>query len=191
MQKLISRLFLKLIGWTIKGVLPENEKKAVLIAAPHTSGWDFIIGRAGFYSIGIKKVSFLIKKEMFKFPIGPIIKSWGAIPVDRSKNNNTIQIVSKMFEGNENLLLLVTPEGTRKYTEHWKKGFYYIATEAKVPIVLTYVDYAKKEGGIGPVLYPTGNFEKDFKFITDFYRTKSAKYPKNFNLSPFDKKTDS
>ena len=184
MQKLISRIYLKLTGWTIKGVLPGDIKKAIFIAAPHTSGWDFIIGRAGFYSLGIKKVSFLIKKEMFKFPISSIIKSMGAIPIDRGKNNNTIQIVCKMFEEKENLLLLLTPEGTRKYTEHWKKGFYFIAAEAKVPIVLTYVDYAKKEGGIGPVLYTTGNFEKDFKFITDFYRTKSAKYPENFNLSP-------
>src|ERR1035437_264758 len=125
-QKFISRIFLKIIGWNIYGSLPEGLTKAVLIAAPHTSNWDFVIGRAGFYKLGLKKVKFLIKKEMFKFPLGPVIKSWGAIPTDRGKNNNTIAQVSKMFAEEKKLLLLITPEGTRSYVEHWKKGFYHI-----------------------------------------------------------------
>jgi 1-acyl-sn-glycerol-3-phosphate acyltransferase len=183
MQKFISGIFLKIIGWNIYGSLPEGLSKAVLIAAPHTSNWDFVIGRAGFYKLGLKKVKFLIKKEMFKFPLGPVIKSWGAIPTDRGKNNNTIAQVSKMFAEEKKLLLLITPEGTRSYVEHWKKGFYHIATAANVPIVLTFVDYAKKEGGIGPVVYPTGNYEDDMKVIETFYRTKTAKFPENFNLS--------
>jgi 1-acyl-sn-glycerol-3-phosphate acyltransferase len=183
MLKLFSKIFLKIIGWKIKGQFPTEIKKAVVIAAPHTSGWDFIIGRAGFHVLGIRKINFLIKKEAFKFPVGPIIKVWGAIPVDRGKNNNTITMAGKMFQEKENLLLLITPEGTRKYTEHWKKGFYFIAFNAKVPIVLSYVDYGKKEGGIGPVIFPSGNFEEDFKLITDFYKTKTAKFPEDFNLS--------
>jgi 1-acyl-sn-glycerol-3-phosphate acyltransferase len=182
-QKLISSIFIRIIGWNVYGSLPEGLTKAVLIAAPHTSNWDFVIGRAGLYKLGLKKVKFLIKKELFKFPIGPIIKSWGAIPTDRAKNNNTIAQVSKMFDEQENLLLLITPEGTRSLVEHWKKGFYHIATAAKVPIVLTFVDYAKKEGGIGPVIYLTGNFEEDMKGIEAFYKSKTAKFPENFNLS--------
>ena len=177
-------------GWTIKSTIPKEIKRAVVISAPHTSIWDFVIGRAAFYSKGISNIHFLIKKEMFRFPLGPIIRSLGAIAIDRGKNNTTIQIVSKMFGEKENFLLLITPEGTRRYSEHWKKGFYHIAVNAKVPIVLTYIDYAKKEGGFGPVLYPTGDFEKDFKFITDFYKDKTAKYPENFNLSPQYQKTD-
>lgn len=183
MQKLISRIFLRIIGWHIYGSLPEGMTKAVLIAAPHTSNWDFVIGRAGFYKLGLKKVKFLIKKELFKFPMGPIIKSWGAIPTDRGKNNSTIAQVCKMFEEQDNLLLLITPEGTRSLVEHWKKGFYHIATAAKVPVVMTFVDYAKKEGGIGPVIYLTGDFEADMKVIEAFYRTKTAKFPENFNLT--------
>ena len=119
---------------------------------------------------------------MFRFPLGGALRSMGAIAIDRGKNNTTIQMVSKMFEENENFLLLITTEGTRSYSEHWKKGFYHIAVNANVPIILTYIDYGKKEGGFGPVLYPSGDFEKDFKFITDFYKDKTAKYPQNFNL---------
>lgn len=184
MLKFLSLLFLKIIGWKITGEMPVGLKKCILIAAPHTSGWDFLIGRAGFYSLGIRKIKFLIKQEMFKFPLGFFIKSMGAIPVDRSRNTNAINAISKMFAENENFLLMITPEGTRKYTTNWKKGFYYIAETAGVPIVLTFVDYAKKEGGIGPTLYPSGNYEEDFKIITDFYKSKTARYPENFNLSP-------
>ena len=184
MQRLISKIFLKIMGWKIKGSMPADLTKAVVIAAPHTSNWDFVIGRAGFHLLGIKKINFLIKREIFVFPIGPIIKSWGAIPVDRGRNNNTVSIVEKMFEENEKLLLLITPEGTRKYIGNWKKGFYHVATSAKVPILLSYVDYSKKEGGVGPVFYPTGNYEEDMKFIKDFYKTKTAKFPAQFNLSP-------
>jgi 1-acyl-sn-glycerol-3-phosphate acyltransferase len=184
MQKFLAKIFLKIIGWKITGEMPAGLKKCVLIAAPHTSGWDFLIGRAGFYSKGVRKIKFLIKKEMFKFPLGGIIKSLGAIPVDRSRNNNAIIAIGKMFSENENFLLMITPEGTRKYTDNWKKGFYHIAETAGVPIVLTYVDYGKKEGGIGPALYPSGNYEEDFKIITDFYKSKTAKFPENFNLSP-------
>jgi len=184
MRKFLSLLFLKIIGWKIVGEMPVGLKKCILIAAPHTSGWDFLIGRAGFYSLGIRKIKFLIKQEMFKFPLGFFIKSMGAIPVDRSRNTNAINAIGKMFAENENFLLMITPEGTRKYTTNWKKGFYHIAETAGVPIVLTFVDYAKKEGGIGPTLYPSGNYDEDFKIITDFYKSKTAKFPENFNLSP-------
>ena len=184
MIQFISHIILKIAGWKMTGRLPEDVKTAVFIAAPHTSNWDFLIGRAGLYQLGIKKINFLIKKELFKFPLGPIIRLLGAIPVDRSKNNNAISEIGKMFNKNKKLFLLITPEGTRKLVTQWKKGYYQIAMNAEVPIVLTYVDYGKKEGGIGPVLYPTGNYEEDFKFISDFYKTKTAKFPENFNLSP-------
>ena len=190
MKKILAQLFLKSKGWTIFSTIPKEIKKAVVISAPHTSGWDFIIGRAAFYSKGIRHIHFLIKKEMFRFPLGGALRSMGAIAIDRGKNNTTIQLVSKMFAEHENFLLLITPEGTRSYSEHWKKGFYHIAVNANVPIVLTYIDYGKKEGGFGPVLYPSGDFEKDFKFITDFYKDMTAKYPENFNLSPQYRKTE-
>ncbi|HNW98443.1 MAG TPA: 1-acyl-sn-glycerol-3-phosphate acyltransferase [Bacteroidales bacterium] len=183
-MRIISAILLWVSGWKIKGSFPADIKKCVIISAPHTSGWDFFYGRIGTYYLRVTHLKFMIKKEMFKFPLGGLLKALGAIPVDRKANNNTIIAIDKMFNENENFRLIITPEGTRKLNKNWKKGFYHIALSAKVPIVMSYVDYRKKEGGIGPVLYPTGNYEEDFKIITDFYKTKTAKYPENYNLSP-------
>jgi 1-acyl-sn-glycerol-3-phosphate acyltransferase len=101
----------------------------------------------------------------------------GALPVDRSKNNSLVQTMMDILEGSESMVILVTPEGTRKYQPRWRKGFYYTAVGANVPIVLGYLDYSKKEAGVGPVFYPTGNVEADIEEIKNFYRTKTAKYP--------------
>jgi len=183
LKKIISKLYLKIIGWEIKGSIPADIKKAVVISAPHTSQWDFVIGRAAFYSMGVTTIHFMIKKEMFRFPQGALLRSLGAIAVDRGKSNAVLLAIHRMFENREDFLLLITPEGTREYTANWKRGFYQIAMNEKAPIVLSYIDYAKKEGGIGPVIYPTGNYDEDFKLICDFYKDKSAKYPEKFNLS--------
>lgn len=182
-MKFISYLFLKFGGWKLQGKIPPEIKKAVVIAAPHTSGLDFAVGRAGFYLIGIRKIQFFIKKEMFRFPLGILIRALGAVPVDRGKKNNLVDQITQIFEEKKSFYLLITPEGTRKYIANWKKGFYLIAVKANVPIVVSFLDYGKKECGIGFVLYPSGDFEKDFKIITDFYKTKTARYPKDFNLS--------
>lgn len=183
MMKLLSKWYLKKIGWKINGTMPDDIKKCVIIAAPHTSNYDFVIGRAGFYVMGIKKVKFLIKKELFFFPLGPILKSMGGYPVDR-KQNTVIKDTTADFNRKDSFFLLITPEGTRKRVKVWKKGFYHIALSAKVPIVLSYIDYGRKEGGIGPIIYPSGDFEKDFQIITNFYKDKTAKFPENFNLTP-------
>ena len=182
-MKTLSKIYLKIIGWRIKGSFPKDLKKCVIIAAPHTSMTDFLIGRAAFYMFGVKKINFLIKKEMFRFPLGGIIRAMGALPVDRSKSSNMLLSMTKMFREKEKVLLIITPEGTRKYSENWKRGFYHIAENAGVPIVLSYVNYGLKEGGIGPIIYPTGNYDEDLKVIQEFYKDKIAKYPENFNLS--------
>ena len=176
------RIILKLMGWNVVGTFPSDVKKCILVAGPHTSMWDFILGRMAFYRFGIK-VKFLIKKELFAFPFGGLLKALGGIPVNRNTKNNTVEYVSGLFHKTEQLIIVITPEGTRKYNAHWKKGFYYIAQRANVPIVLAFIDYAKKEGGIGAVIHPSGNFADDFKIIEDFYRGKNAKYPEKFNLS--------
>jgi 1-acyl-sn-glycerol-3-phosphate acyltransferase len=182
-MKTFSRIILWLLGWKITGGIPAEVKKCVIIAAPHTSMWDFFYGRLGFYSKGVYKVHFMIKKEIFKFPLGALLKWLGALPVDRSKNNNTVIWISKKFLESPTFMLLVTPEGTRKRVENWKRGFYHIAQNAKVPIVIGYVDYKNKKAGMGPVFYPTGNYETDLKEIQEFYLDKTAKYPENFNLT--------
>lgn len=108
-----------------------------------------------------------------------LLKALGAIPVNRSKNTRLTEEIVKTFREREELVMLVTPEGTRKYVPEWKKGFYYIALSAKVPIVMGFVDYSTKTAGIGPYLYPSGNIDEDMKTIMDFYRTKKGRFPEN------------
>jgi len=185
-MKYISKIYLKSIGWKIKGTFPANLKKCVIIAAPHTSNSDFIIGRAAFYMLGIPKITFLIKKELFFFPMGYILKAMGGFPVDRKKNTLVKDSIDN-FNNKKAFYLLITPEGTRKLAKVWKKGFYHISYEAKVPVVVTYMDYAKKEGGLGYIFEPTGNYEEDLKKINHFYKDVTAKYPENFSLSPMNR----
>ncbi|NOX87243.1 MAG: glycerol acyltransferase [Chlorobi bacterium] len=180
MQK-TATFILKLIGWKISGRLPDDVKKAVLIQAPHTSLWDFVIGKLAFWFYGYD-VKLLIKKEAFKPPFGWLLKKMGGIPVNRKKNEKMVDAVARMFDEHDSLILVITPEGTRKRVDHWKRGFYYIALKSNVPVVLGYIDYPNKWGGIGKIFYPTGDFEKDFKEIEDFYRGFRGKHPERFNL---------
>ena len=166
------------------GEYPYHLRKTIVIMAPHTSMWDFVIGRLGFSVLNVP-VRFLIKKEMFRFPFGGLLKALGGIPVDRGKRNNMVDYVIHLFETHDDLVVVITPEGTRKYTEHWKKGFWYIAEKAKLKIVLGFLDYKKKEGGVGNlIITPTPDFNADFKIIQDFYKGKTARHPEKFNLSP-------
>jgi len=184
-MRLISKAFLYLTGWKITAQIPlEEYKKMVVIMAPHTSYWDFFIGSPGFRSLGIKNVKFLIKKELYRFPYKTLFHLFNGIPVERGDTNNLVKQLTDHFKKNDEFVILITPEGTRKRTSNWKKGFYFIATHANVPIGLGYLDYAKKEGGIGKIFHPTGDYEKDMAEIWDFYNDKTAKFPKNFNLSP-------
>ncbi|HRY33287.1 MAG TPA: 1-acyl-sn-glycerol-3-phosphate acyltransferase [Bacteroidales bacterium] len=178
----IARLILRLSGWKIKGEFPFQYKKSVVIEAPHTSMWDFVFGWLALRTLGIQ-VKFLIKKEMFVWPLGYPLRKLGGIPIDRHRNNRMVSYISELFDKHESLYITITPEGTRKKVEHWKKGFYYIAMHARVPVVLTYLDYGKKEGGVGPVLWPSGDFQSDWQIIETFYRGKKARHPERFNLS--------
>ncbi len=182
-MRTFSGLILKLFGWKIVGEIPENNvKQSVILAAPHTSNLDFFIGRLTYFELKTP-VRFLIKKESFENPLGWLLKKSGGIPVDRSKRNNLVDEVASLFSQHEVLNVIITPEGTRKLVTNWKRGFYYIALKANVPIVLGFLDYKNKEAGFGPILHPTGDFDADFKVIEDFYRSKTARYPEKFNLS--------
>ena len=181
-MRLLARLILALAGWKIKAHYSDEMRRSVIIQAPHTSNWDFFIGKLGFVSKGIP-VRFLIKKEAFRFPLGPLVRALGGIPVDRSHSSNLVPQIAAMYKEHQKLMIVITPEGTRKLNRNWKKGFYYIASMAQVPIVLGYLDYSKKEGGLGPVFHPTGDYEADLRRIEDFYRDKTARHPEKFNLS--------
>lgn len=173
---------LRLFGWNTTGRLPDGITKAVLIVAPHTSTWDFIIGRLTFSASKVR-VRVLIKEEAFFFPIGGLLKALGGVPVARGKKNNMVDKAVEYLQANDDLVVVITPEGSRKLVKQWKKGFYLIAEKAQVPIALGYIDYKNKTGGIGPVIMPTGDYDKDLETIQQFYRGITARHPELFNLS--------
>jgi len=166
------------LGWKTAGEIPKDIKKYVIIAAPHTSNWDFLYTRLFFIMKEIP-LKFFIKKEWYFFPFNIILNSLGGIPVNRKKKENLTQEVADIFSKHKELAILIPPEGTRKYNPNWKKGFYYVAQNANVPIVLGYIDYEKRIGGLGPIFYPTGDIEKDMEEIKSFYRGIKGKYPEN------------
>lgn len=177
-MKKIMRIILKLMGWKIDKHVPDGVKKAVIVMGPHTSNWDFVIGKMAFVTFGIK-ARFLIKKELFFFPFGPILKAMGGIPVDRKANNNFTEQAVDYFNNNESMYMVFTPEGTRKYSPHWKKGFYYIAQKAKVPIYIGYMDYERKIGGFHSLFQPTGDADKDILEIKEILKQYKGKFPEN------------
>ncbi len=187
MKKIIAKFILKLFGWGVVNNIPPDVKKYVTLMAPHTSNWDFLIGWFGYMSLGINS-KYLIKKEAFKFPLGWLVSAMGGLPVDRKASTNAVIQVGEMFKGNESLIITIAPEGTRTLNHNWKKGFYYIALHAQVPIVLGFLDHKTKTGGMGKLIIPTGDYEADLKEIEKFYYDKEARYPEKFNLSPQNRK---
>ncbi len=174
----LSKLILKLLGWKIVGPSP-HLKKFVICAAPHTSNWDFIVGRLQCVVFDLQPIT-LIKAESFFFPLGIFLKAINAYPVKRGSKNNIIDILKKEFDKNEKFTVIITPEGTRKKRKRWKRGFYHIAVKANVPILLAYSDYKKKEIGMSNFFYPTGDVEKDIITIKKFYQNIGAKHPEKF-----------
>ena len=167
---------LRLFGWRVDKHSPEGVKKCVVVMGPHTSNWDFIIGRLAFLAYGVKG-KYLIKSELFFFPLGWFLRKTGGIAVDRSGKGNLTDSAVKHFNENESMYMVFTPEGTRSYNADWKKGFYYIAQKAKVPIYLGYMDYEKKIGGFHGVFEPTGDVEKDIQDIKNILKQYKGRFP--------------
>ena len=184
MLKAISKFIFWITGWQVKGGVPEDLKKAVIIAAPHTSFWDFFYARAAFFIMGLP-VKITVKKEVVNAPVvGWVARNFGAIAIDRSpktgsfkKRASMVDAMVSLIHERDQLIMMVTPEGTRKYVPRWKTGFYKVAQLAEIPIILGYLDYEKKHAGVGPVFYPTGDYKKDLPEIMDFYKDKVGKYP--------------
>ena len=177
----LSAIILRLFGWKLIGDFT-HIKKSVVVMAPHTSNWDFVIGRLYLSAMGMNNHT-LMKKEAFFFPMNILLNFLGAIPVDRkNKVVSVVEQVSELIKRNEKFNVFIAPEGTRRLTKHWKKGFFYIAHEANVPIVLSYVDYNKKEVGIAKIIKETKNLEDLMKEINEFYKNITPKYPASFIL---------
>ena len=161
--------FLKLTGWKVVGKLPPQAAKSVLIAAPHTSNWDLPYTLMVAFALRLN-VYWIGKSSLFKPPFGGVMMWLGGIPVDRSQSNNLVAASSQaIMRASGPLQLIVPPEGTRSGTRYWKTGFYYIAAGAGVPIVMAYLEYDKKIGGLGPVFQTTGDVDADMLAIKAFY----------------------
>jgi 1-acyl-sn-glycerol-3-phosphate acyltransferase len=171
----------KINGWRVGETIPHDIKKCIVIAAPHTSNWDFVYALAAFKILGLP-VKYLAKKELFRFPFKFIFDSTGGIPVERTKSQNLVESIITKFNNSDRLYLLMAAEGTRKKVTKWKSGFYHAALGAGVPIMLGYLDYKNKVAGLGELIYLTGNKEKDMERIRHFYSTKTGKNPELFDL---------
>lgn len=180
MYKLAKFIYFKLLGWKVVGntsMSINTVKKAVIIAAPHTSWHDFYIGVLLRKTIGLKS-NFIAKKELFVGPVAWYLKAIGGAPIDRSTNENTVNSIVKLFNDRKEFRMTIAPEGTRKKVTEWKTGFYYIAKKANVPIIMFTLDFGKKENKISEPFYPTDDKEADFKFMKAFYKDAIGKIPK-------------
>lgn len=168
-----------MLGWKAIVSVPDFDK-SVICAAPHTSNADLFIGKIFYWAIG-RETSFMMKKEWFFFPLGIVSRALGGIPVNRKQNTSMVDQMVEVFATREKFNITITPEGTRKANANWKRGFYYIALNAHVPIVLIGLDYKTKTINAGKVLYPTGDIEKDMEEIKAYFSKFQGKYPERFS----------
>ena len=185
-MKRIAKWLLSLSGWTVNMNFPPEISRCVMTAAPHTSNWDLWYARLAFFVMEAP-VRFAIKKEWMIFPFYLLIRPLGGIAIDRRPKGGGrerpgyVDQLAGYFHQYQRIAVLVAPEGSRSPQKHWKTGFYYAALKAGVPICLGYLDYRKKEAGVGPVIHPTGDIAADFRKILDFYTTIPGKFPEKFS----------
>jgi 1-acyl-sn-glycerol-3-phosphate acyltransferase len=180
MIQTLAHRILNLFGWKAIGTAP-SVPRFVIIAAPHTSNWDFPYTLLVATAIGMR-VKWLGKKDLFRFPFGGIMRAFGGISVDRSARHNMVDGAIELLKNSERLGLIIPAEGTRSKALRWKTGFYHVAVGAQVPIVCGYLDYAKKEGGIGLTFIPSGNIDEDVEKLRGFYHGIQGKYPENTSV---------
>jgi 1-acyl-sn-glycerol-3-phosphate acyltransferase len=171
----LALIIFKVSGWKAAGKRP-SIPKYVLIAAPHTSNWDFLFTICLAFILGIKP-RIMMKSAWFRWPMTLSLRWLGAFPIDLSGPHNVVAQSIRAFNKYKRMVLVVPPSGTRKKVMYWKTGFYHIAGGAGVPVVLGYLDYREKVGGIGPTVHITGNMEVDMETIQDFYSDINGKYP--------------
>ncbi|MBW7862647.1 MAG: 1-acyl-sn-glycerol-3-phosphate acyltransferase [Rhodocyclaceae bacterium] len=175
MNRRLCSLLLRLLGWQIV-LAPPPSSKTVIIGYPHTSNWDFPLAMLWRFATGFP-MQWVAKKEMFQNPLGGLFLRWGGIPLDRSRPEGFIEQICAEVDRREIFHLVIAPEGTRKRTDHWKSGFYRIATTARVPLGLGFLDYGKKQLGIGEWIVLSGEREADLERIRAFYADKRGYRP--------------
>ena len=177
----VSRATLHLTGWKIEGSLPAHAAKSVLIAAPHTSNWDLPYTLMLAFSLRLR-VYWMGKQSLFRAPFGGVMRWLGGIPVNRGRKSSLVDQMTEKFANSKHFHLAITPEGTRKANPNWKKGFYYIALKAQVPIMLIGIDYPSKTISSTKAVMPTGDIEKDMREIKLYFKNFKGKNPENFDL---------
>lgn len=175
MKQRFARWLLQLAGWQIDGTRPTFDRY-VLIAAPHTSNWDFPLMLAFAAAFDIK-VTWMAKHSLFFPPMGWVMRALGGMPVFRHENRNVVDTMVDVFDEVNRLVLVVPTEGTRERTEYWKSGFYHIARQADVPIVPSFLDFGRKRGGFGPALVVSDDVGRDMAYFRAFYAGMAGKFP--------------
>jgi 1-acyl-sn-glycerol-3-phosphate acyltransferase len=170
-----SLRFLNLIGWNVR-FKPLPGPHGVAVVYPHTSNWDFLIGLLGKWSIG-QQFRWLAKNSLFRGPMGTVMRYWGGVPVDRSAAHGATTKLAEQMLASDWFWVAITPEGTRSYRPHWKSGFYRLALAAKVPVLVVYIDYRKKELGVVDIVELTGDEKADMAAIAQVYEGRAALHP--------------
>lgn len=179
-QAICKFIYYRLLGWKSEVTVPDFDK-CIICAAPHTSNWDLFIGKLFINAIG-RESGFLMKKDWFFFPLGPIFRWMGGIPVNRDRRTSLVEQLVSRIQTINTFHLAVTPEGTRSANPNWKKGFYYIALGAKIPIVLIGIDYKEKYIRATQYIQPSGDFEADIRTIKLYFKDFTPLHPEKFDL---------
>lgn len=179
-RKICNWLLYKKMGWTVK-VTEDHPDKYIICLAPHTSNWDFILGLLYSRSIGMQ-CNFMMKKEWFFWPLGPIFRRLGGVPVYRQKKSSMTDAMAEAAKAAKSFHLCITPEGTRSKTADWKKGFYFIALKAGMPILLYALDYERKLIQCTKTIIPSGDLDADMRNIKVYYKDFKGKKPENFTI---------
>lgn len=179
-QTICRKILFGMMGWR-EEVSQPRPQKCIICVAPHTSNWDFFIGKTYYTAIGLTS-NFLMKKEWFFWPLGSFFRRIGGIPVERSRHTSLTDQLAEKARQADNFSLAVTPEGTRSLAKQWKRGFYFIALKANLPILLYAIDYPTKRIVCTRTLIPSGDVEADMRIIMDYYRNFKGKYPEKFSV---------
>lgn len=170
-----ARWLLAAVGWSVEIRWPPVPR-AVIIVYPHTSNWDFCVGMLARFAAGLP-VNWVGKDTIFRWPFGALWRRLGGIPVDRRESHGLVGQLEAELGRRERIWLAIAPEGTRKYTDHWKSGFWHLACAARVPVGLSYIDYAKRVVGLTEYVTMSGNAEDDLRRLRAYYAEKAALYP--------------
>jgi len=174
----LGRLALRLLGWRMEVHLPD-EPKVVIAAAPHTSNWDGVVAIATLLALGIR-VNWFAKDSLFRWPFRGLLIALGGVPIRRDAPGGMVAETARIFASRERVYIGVAPEGTRSRAPEWKSGFYRIAMATRAPIVLAYMDYARREVGTGPLIRPSGDYAADLETMQAYFRKITPRHPERF-----------